>query len=179
MRLSSLQSLMVFGFLALVLLGLWGSGVVWAAPSQSPARQTVPTRGPSPTSVPTQIQPTVPAPGPSSDTPPPPQVTHVPSTATFTPLPLTSTPTVTVAPFSSRATVTSEPTNVPTTLPSPISTATEIQTGVLATPLVTETVAAHPAASEGGGGTSLTVIGLVIGVVLIGLGGWALWRRKR
>lgn len=75
-------------FLGLAFLALWGSQVTWASSSQSPAQQTVPTRGPTATATrvntavpqPTAVPPTS-TPVPKTSTPVPPGATAVPATS--------------------------------------------------------------------------------------------------
>lgn len=81
-------------FLGLSILGLWGSKVAWASPGQSPAQQTVPTRGPTPTATNT------PHPVAATSTPVPAGVmTNTPVPRTATPVPGTTSVPATSAPL--------------------------------------------------------------------------------
>ncbi len=105
--------------LAVVLAALAAVPDLWAAPGQSPHRQTVPTRTPSPgpTSPPTATQP--PPPSATEPPPPPPSPTVTPPPSpTATPPPRPPSPTAAGAP---AVTGTPSPSPVPSPTPLPLT----------------------------------------------------------
>ena len=145
-------SVLIVVALALVALGqLAGRDGAWAAPGQSPERQSYPSMTPSRRpGAPTETRapgPTQPPPVPSK-TPAPAQPTHTPVAHTFTPTPVPPTPVPTLSPtVDAKDTVESSPSLTPT--PSLPGVPTETETAAASpTYEATETMAPVPSATE-------------------------------
>ena len=149
------RSWLKFGMIAvfLVLTGiLWDSGMVWASPDQSPARQTVPTRVKTDT------------PGPATNTPDIVPATNTPGKVRGTSVPPTSTNALTLP----AATQMQIPTQTKTVTATPVmSTATSV--------LPTATLAPPSSPTTGGSTLVMAIVGII--VVILGALVFALRRR--
>ena len=139
------RSWLKFGMIAvfLVLTGiLWDSGMVWASPDQSPARQTVPTRVKTDT------------PGPATNTPDIVPATNTPGKVRGTSVPPTSTNALTLP----SATQMQIPTQTKTVTATPVmSTATSV--------LLTATPVPQPSPTSGGSALVMAIGGIMVAIL--------------
>jgi len=139
------RSWLKFGMIAvfLVLTGiLWDSGMVWASPDQSPARQTVPTRVKTDT------------PGPATNTPDIVPATNTPGKVRGTSVPPTSTNALTLP----AATQMQIPTQTKTVTATPVmSTATSV--------LLTATPVPQPSPTSGGSALVMAIGGIMVAIL--------------
>ena len=155
------RSWLKFGMIAvfLVLTGiLWDSGMVWASPDQSPARQTVPTRVKTDT------------PGPATNTPDIVPATNTPGKVRGTSVPPTSTNALTLpaatqmqTPIQTKTATITQPAHTPTTIP-PTSTATPAMPTVTSV-LLTATPVPQPSPTSGGSALVMAIGGIMVAIL--------------